>query len=125
MNRYRYSCVAAIMLLMCGPARALAGASTPYSGSPIPIPGSIPAAHFDNGGEGVAYHDTTAGNSGGQFRSTDVDIQTSNEGGYTIGWTAAGEWMNYTVTNPVAGNYTATIRVASPAGSGTLHIGFN
>src|SRR3954468_713165 len=125
MNRIRYSCVVAMMLMVCAGTRAWAGATTPYSGSPITIPGSIPGANFDNGGEGVAYHDTTAGNTGGQFRSTGVDIAASNEGGYTIGWIAAGEWLNYTVTNAVAGNYTATIRIASPNGGGTLHLGFN
>src|SRR5438874_3370428 len=125
MNRIRYSCVVAMVLLICGGPRAWAGATTPYSGSPIPIPGSIPGSNFDNGGEGVAYHDTTAGNTGGQFRSTGVDIAASSEGGYTIGWVAAGEWTNYTVNVPAAGNYTATIRVASPTGGGSLHIGFN
>jgi hypothetical protein len=125
MNRFAYSCVAAMMLLMCEPPRAVA-ATTPYSGSPIPIPGPIPAANFDNGGEGVAYHDTgSTTNAGGQYRSTGVDIAASDEGGYTIGWIAAGEWLNYTVTNPVAGNYTATIRIAAPTAGGTLHIGFN
>src|SRR5205807_6223485 len=111
--------------LICGGPRAWAGATTPYGGSPIPIPGSIPGANFDNGGEGVAYHDTTAGNTGGQFRSTGVDIAASSEGGYTIGWIAAGEWTTYTINVPAAGKYTATIRIASPGGGGTLHVCFN
>ncbi|MDO8686315.1 MAG: hypothetical protein Q7J78_06575 [Clostridiales bacterium] len=36
--------------------------------------GTIQAENFDNGGEGVAYHDSDATNSGGQYRSTGVDI---------------------------------------------------
>ena len=96
----------------------------PYSGTPAPLPGTVAAANFDNGGEGAAYHDTTAGNSGGAYRSTDVDIQSSAEGGYDIGWTAAGEWLNYTVNVASAGSYTAQLRVASPYG-GSLHLGFN
>src|SRR3954462_5123794 len=39
---------------------ATARATTPYSGSPIPIPGTVEAENFDNGGEGSAYHDSTA-----------------------------------------------------------------
>ena len=101
-----------------------AATSSPYSGSPAAIPGTIEAENFDNGGEGVAYHDTTSGNSGGQYRSTDVDIEASSEGGYDVGWTAAGEWLNYTVSVGSAGSYTAQLRVASPNG-GSMHIGFN
>ena len=95
-----------------------------FSGTPIAIPGTVPAANFDNGGEGVAYHDTTAGNSGATYRSTDVDVQASSEGGYNLAWTAAGEWLNYTVNVTSAGSYTAQLRVASPDG-GSLHLGFN
>jgi endonuclease/exonuclease/phosphatase family metal-dependent hydrolase len=90
----------------------------------VAVPGTIQAENFDNGGEGVAYHDTTPGNSGGAYRSTGVDLQASSEGGYNIGWTAAGEWLNYTVKVASAGNYTVGLRVASTSG-GTLHVGFN
>ncbi len=79
---------------------------------------------FDNGGPGVAYYDTTAGNAGGAYRSTDVDIAASSDGGYCVGWIAAGEWLNYTVNVTSGGNYTAHLRVASPNGGGQLHIGF-
>ena len=58
------------------------GGLTPFSGTPVPLPGTIAAADFDNGGEGVAYHDTSAGNSGGQYRNTDVDLEASSEGGF-------------------------------------------
>jgi len=100
-------------------------ASTPYSGTPIPIPGTVAPEQFDNGGQNVGYYDTTTGNSGGQFRTTDVDIQTSNDGGYNIGWTAAGEWLNYTVNVTQAGTYTVQLRVASPNGGALLHVGLN
>jgi endonuclease/exonuclease/phosphatase family metal-dependent hydrolase len=96
----------------------------PYSGTPVSLPGHIEAENFDNGGEGVSYHDTTPGNAGGQYRATDVDVEYSAEGGYDIGWTAAGEWLNYTVSVANAGWYTAQLRVASPSGA-TMHIGFN
>jgi endonuclease/exonuclease/phosphatase family metal-dependent hydrolase len=96
----------------------------PYSGTAVSLPGKIEAENFDTGGEGVAYHDTTSGNSGGQYRSTDVDIEASSDGGYDIGWTAPGEWLNYSVSVGTAGTYTAQLRVASPTG-GAMHLGFN
>lgn len=100
------------------------GGLTPFGGSPVNLPGTVRAENFDNGGEGVAYHDTTTGNSGGAYRSTDVDIEASSEGSYDVGWTAAGEWLNYTVSVASAGSYTAKLRVASPSGA-SMHLGFN
>jgi hypothetical protein len=110
-------------LASCDGAVALA-ATTPFSGTPVALPGQIDAEKFDNGGEGVAYHDTTSGNSGGQFRNTDVDIEAASEGGFDVGWAAAGEWLNYTVNVAGAGTYTVNLRVASPSGA-SMHVGFN
>jgi len=119
----RAICVVAV-LASCHGAIAWA-ATTPFGGTPVPLPGTIRAANFDEGGEGVAYHDTTSGNAGGAYRATDVDLQMSSEGGYNVGWIDAGEWVNYTVSVAAAGNYVVTLRVASPAGGGSLHVGFN
>ena len=33
---------------------------TPYGGAPTNVPGIIEAEHYDNGGEGIAYHDVDA-----------------------------------------------------------------
>ncbi len=110
-------------LASCDGAIALA-ATTPFSGTPVALPGQIDAEKFDNGGEGIAYHDTTAGNAGGQFRNTDVDIEAASEGGFDVGWAAAGEWLNYTVNVATAGAYTVSLRVASPSGA-SMHVGFN
>jgi hypothetical protein len=98
-------------------------ARSPFNGVPASIPGTIQAADFDNGGAGTAYSDSTPGNDGGAYRSTDVDIEAASEGGYDVGWTAAGEWLNYTVNVASAGSYTLALRVASPGG-GSLHVGF-
>jgi hypothetical protein len=97
---------------------------SPFSGMPVPIPGQILAVDVDNGGEGVAYHDTTTGNLGGQYRSTDVDIEHASDGGLDVGWIGPGEWLNYTVNVARAGTYTVTLRVGSPSGA-SLHVGFN
>jgi endonuclease/exonuclease/phosphatase family metal-dependent hydrolase len=108
-----------------------AGSSTPAPApAPLPannaraLPGTIQAVDFDNGANGTAYWDSSSGNSGGQYRSTDVDIETSSEGGYNVGWIGAGEWLNYTVNVASAGTYTFEFRVAS-TGGGTLHLEFN
>lgn len=104
---------------------AVASPSTPYSGSPAAIPGTIEAEHFDNGGEGVAYHDTTAGNSGGVFRSTDVDLEPASGGGYDVGWMVPGEWLQYSVNVSSAATYTVQFRVASSGGGGAFHLEAN
>jgi hypothetical protein len=100
------------------------GALAPFTATAFPVPGLVLAANFDNGGEGVAYHDTTPGNTGGAYRATGVDIELASDGGYDVGWIATGEWLNYTVNVASAGTYTVTLRVASPSGA-SMHVGFN
>jgi len=99
--------------------------SLAYEGRPVSLPGTVSVQNFDNGGEGVSYHDTTSGNSGGVVRQSGVDLESSSEGGYDIGWISAGEWVNYTVDVTSAGSYTARLRVAAQNSGGSLHIGFN
>ena len=105
---------------------ALAGvsrASTPYTGTPISIPGTIEAEDYDLGGEGDAYHDVDAGNNGpASYRTDDVDHEVCSEGGYNVGWTATGEWLKYTVNVASNGSYTITARVASAVATGAFHI---
>lgn len=76
--------------------------------------------NFDRGGNGVAYGDTTATNQGGAYRTGEgVDIATdaAASNGFTVGWTLAGEWMEYTAQVPEDGTYDLEIRVAN-AGAG-------
>jgi carbohydrate binding protein with CBM6 domain len=96
----------------------------PYRGAPAAIPGRVEAEEFDNGGEGVGYHDLSAENSGGQLRTTGVDIEASADvgGGYDVGWMAPGEWLAYTVTVAAAGTYGVEARVAANGAGGTFHI---
>jgi len=99
-------------------------ASTPFGGSAAPIPGLIEAEKFDDGGEGIAYHDLTPGNAGGQYRQTNVDIATALDagGGYTLGYVAAGEWLKYSVLVAASGSYTLEARVASDGQGGAFHV---
>jgi len=100
---------------------------TPFEGTPRAMPGVIQVEDFDNGGEGLAYHDTTASNSGGKYRNTDVDLETNADGGagFNLGWTAAGEWLEYTANVATAGTYNIEIRMASSGGGGTFHLEFD
>jgi PKD repeat protein len=88
--------------------------STPYYMISM-VPGHIESYSYDNGGEGVAYHDTTTANLGGKLRSDGVDIEYSQaDAGYNIGYVAAGEWLIYSVQVDTAGTYTAAIRASNP-----------
>ena len=96
----------------------------PFGGSPyrpLSIPGRIQAEDYNLGGEGVAYHDTTPGNSGGAYRADDVDIEV--QGGVTnVGWIRNGEYLTYTANVTTAGTYTMTARVASPNSGRTVAV---
>jgi probable HAF family extracellular repeat protein len=100
--------------------------ATPFGGAPHAIPGIVQAENFDEGGEGIAFHDTTAVNSGGRYRSTAVDIEatTDVDGGFNVGWMTASEWLAYTVSVPQSGTYTLTARVASNGDGGRFHVEF-
>ncbi|MGI4788136.1 MAG: carbohydrate-binding protein, partial [Janthinobacterium lividum] len=101
---------------------AVVPAETPYGGTAWAIPGQVEAENYDVGGEGVTYHDNDAGNNGGAYRSDNVDIRavTSDAGGgYQVGWTNQGEYLNYTVNVTAAGTYQFQARVASGTGVGS------
>ncbi len=77
---------------------------TPYRTSTLPC--SIEAEHFNLGGEGIGFHDVDWWNLGGQFRNEGVDIELTPEtGNYKVAWIRSGEWLGYTINNPVAGRY--------------------
>jgi hypothetical protein len=96
----------------------------PYSGSAWNIPGKIEAEGYDIGGQGFTYYDTDAGNTGGAYRSDDVDIQACSDagGGYDVGWTAAGEWMEYSVNVVTSGSYNFGIRAATNTAGNTVRV---
>ena len=98
----------------------------PYSGAAAVIPGKIEAEKYDLGGT-LAYNDLTTGNAGGKFRSEDVDIETTTDigGGFNIGYTAAGEWLEYTVNVSNATNYNIELRVATTSVGKSMHIEMN
>jgi hypothetical protein len=97
---------------------------TPYGGTPAAVPGTVEAEHFDEGGQSVGHYDLTPGNKGGLFRPTDVDLAAARDvgGGYYVGWTPMGEWLNYTVKVAATGTYTLDTRVANIGTGGAFHV---
>lgn len=117
------------------------------------IPGRVECAYYDQGGEGVAYHDADAKNHGSgdlnpadgtylnQFRLDEgVDISYTkfhdqiDNSPYNIvqppanqlyvGWTEPGEWFNITVEVAHAGTYNADLLYTSNRG-GSISIDVN
>ena len=101
-------------------------AQTAYpAGTPWPLPGTVEAENFDNGGAGVAYGDATPANEGGQYRvseGVDITAQAQAGNGYTVGWTPAEEWLEYTVDLAAPGTYTLEARVAAVGAGGRFRI---
>ncbi|MCR4439598.1 MAG: cellulase family glycosylhydrolase [bacterium] len=99
------------------------------------LPGVIGCADYDLGALGVAYYDrdyqNTGGpggprwNRGGAYRNDGVDIEPCSDPGgppYSLGWLEAGEWLQYTVTVLLAGDYEVKARVAAPSGGGAFEL---
>jgi hypothetical protein len=97
----------------------------PYGGTPAAVPGTVQAENYDTGGQSVGYSVTSVNGSANSYRSDGVDLETTSDsgGGYDLGWTAAGQWFNYTVDVTTAGTYTVGLRLAAPSAvSDALHI---
>jgi len=106
----------------------------PWKGKMQTIPGKLTFAFYDEGGEGVAYHDADKVNQGSgrlnrgpdeknNFRKDEgVDVSYTkptfdkfSDGKplpvdqYYVGRTSQGEWLNYTVDVQTAGTFTLNI----------------
>ena len=85
------------------------GEQYPYNDKINQIPGTIEAGHYDyfegGLGQGISYMDLTQNNNG-DFRSNEyVDSSIVENEGATVGWIAAGEWLEYTVEVDESGYY--------------------
>ena len=97
----------------------------PYGGTPAAVPGTVQAANYDTGGQGVAYNVNSINGTANSYRSDGVDLEacTDTGCGYDVGWTSSGQWFRYTVNVASAGTYAVSLRLASPNGvSDGLHI---
>lgn len=91
------------------------------------FPGTIEMENYDEGGEGMSFHDADMVNDGGVYREDGVDVvclggtDNKNCTGYAVGYTQVGEWLEYTVNVKEAGDYLFRANVASGLdGSGFL-----
>jgi hypothetical protein len=90
---------------------------TPYLGQAHPIPGKIEAEDFDEGPEGITYNEEFSpwepDPSVNPYRlNHPVDIQEYNYQKYSVDYTVAGEWLEYTVNAPNGGNFNVVFNVA-------------
>ena len=90
----------------------------------VDLPGRLEAEDYSDQGEGVSYHDTTSGNSGGVYRSDGVDIEACGDtgGGYDVGWIVAGEWLAFDVEVSETRCYDIVARVTSATSSRQMHV---
>lgn len=100
----------------------------PYLGYPIPIPGTLNAADYDEGPKGVAYRYGNP-NGGKAYRTDDPGTENCSEGNglvspggnYNIGWTSDGDWVRYTVEIAETAKYKVELRVAG-GGGGLIYL---
>lgn len=103
-------------------------ASTPFNGSAAAIPGRIEAENFDEGGEGVAYHDLTSTNTfGSTYRTGGVDVKDLAEASnaHVVSTTKPGEWLNFSVNIAQSGTYSVVMRSAGQGDGGTVKLQLN
>ena len=124
-------------------------AGKPWQGKMQQLPGKLECEYFDEGGEGIAYHDADSVNNGSgklnpangtflnEFRMKEgVDISYTKTGNidnnpynkvsrdinkFYVGWTQPGEWINYTVKITKTGTYPIGI-LYTANGDGTISL---
>ena len=86
----------------------------------VAVPARIQAESY------VRFAETTAVNSGGQCdRGDGVDMELTsdpNGGNCDVGWTAAGEWLEYDISTPTARAYDISVRAASMLTPRSYHV---
>src|ERR1700745_209911 len=56
---------------------AYAATEGPYGGAAAAVPGTVQAANYDTGGQGVAYNVTAANGSANSYRGDGIDLETT------------------------------------------------
>jgi hypothetical protein len=93
--------------------------SVPFSTAPArSVPSRVQAEDYDR------FFDSTAGNTGGGCRTGDVDLELTGDagGGCNIGWTTAGEWVEFDVQTATTQTFDIVSRVASANAGKTFRI---
>jgi len=96
---------------------------TPYTGQPFTVPGTVMAWEFDNGGEGVAYHDREPSIINPHQQRNNTGVELSSTTPPSVVSTYPGEWLNYMVSINQTRNYTLQINACDCNGEGNkFHI---
>ena len=102
--------------------------SQPYHGKPFVVGETIEAEDFDQGGQDVAYYDTSADSLSNVYRMGEsVELRTYIIGDRTdvnVSVARAGEWLAYTVDVAVPGTYVVKVRAGSRLGGGLFRFEF-
>ncbi|HEV2293995.1 MAG TPA: carbohydrate-binding protein, partial [Tepidisphaeraceae bacterium] len=108
--------------------RRLLAAQAPYLGAPFLVgsaPATIEAEHYDIGGQGISYNDTTATNTAGAFRTganEGVDTKLITTGQFRISDAYEGEWVEYSLDVQQAGDFRLELRVSNADPGAKLHV---
>ncbi|MBK8479082.1 MAG: family 16 glycosylhydrolase [Opitutaceae bacterium] len=105
--------------VVVGTAGTYGNADAPWAAGPGTL--RLEAENYDEGGEGVAYHDLDSRQGTSTMRSTgtanEVDLVSVDTGSDSpdlkVGFTAAGEWLRYTLTVPTTARYNLRLRVSN------------
>ncbi len=88
------------------------------------LPGIVEMEDYDLGGQNVSFYDKDFVNEGGAYREDGVDIVPLGgedaPDGYALGYTATGEWLEYTIDVQQTSAYKFRAKVSS----GLEHSGF-
>ncbi len=73
----------------------------------------VEAEDYDQGGEGIGYHDLLPENQGNSYRNDDVDIYRNafRSNAHNVGYTQTGEWLAYSIDLRPGGHYDVTFQV--------------
>ena len=138
-----------LAIFSCTPIYKTMNAGKPWQNRMQQIPGRVECELYNEGGEGVAYHDSDSINNGSgklnpangtylnEFRMKEgVDISYTKEndidnnpynkvprgmGQLYVGWTKSGEWINYTVKVNETRNYQIGLMYTAN-GDGTISL---
>ena len=86
------------------------------------FPALVQAEDYDEGGQGVSYSDKDIANQGNAYREDGVDVvglectdsaATKDCKGFAVGYTQAGEWLEYSVNVPADAKYFVKANVAT------------
>ena len=90
------------------------------------IPGFVQLEDYDMGGQSVSFYDKDFVNEGGAYREDGVDIVQIDSAdaskGYAIGYTQAGEWLEYSVNVVTASKFVFRASVADGLEGGGIRL---